>query len=467
MEMEALIGKIFSIIGFMTFVQSYVPPQVRQIVRQWVMRIFDSVNLYCCVSLPEFKGKHGWNMNELYTDAEEYVKTLESAAEARNLTAYRGVNARELGISPDTDQLIHESFRGVRMCWTQHTIQKMVDKETVERHAYTLKMNKLDQTLLKAYLNHVSEKAAEHKLGKRELKLYTNSGFCAIRGQGWNSMPFKHPSTFHTLALDPFIKKTIINDLDRFKAGKDFYRQIGRAWKRGYLLHGPPGTGKSSLIAAVANYMKYDIYDLELTKVSHNQELRALLTQTSEKAIIVIEDIDCSIDLTDRESKEKATESKLRSQLTLSGLLNFTDGLWSCCGEERIIIFTTNHPEHLDPALLRCGRMDVHIELSYCNFAVFKILAFSYLRIEAHELYPLVEEKITTGAEMTPAEIIEILMSKVDSPDKAVSNVISALDAKIKEKQALRQSQSSETEKEEKYVTKEEINPENDPTEGF
>ncbi|GLJ26077.1 hypothetical protein SUGI_0500210 [Cryptomeria japonica] len=157
MEMESLIGKIFSIIGFMTFVQSYVPPKVRQIVRKWVMRIFDCVN--CCVSLPEFKGKHGWNMNELYTDAEEYVKTLESAAEARNLTAYRGVNARQLGISPDTDQLIHDSFPGVRIFWTQHTIQKMVDKlETVERHTYTLRMNKLDQNLLKAYLNHVSEK---------------------------------------------------------------------------------------------------------------------------------------------------------------------------------------------------------------------------------------------------------------------------------------------------------------------
>ncbi|GLJ26097.1 hypothetical protein SUGI_0500530 [Cryptomeria japonica] len=84
-------------------------------------------------------------------------------------------------------------------------------------------------------------------------------------------------------------------------------------------------------------------------------------------------------------------ENKLRSQVTTSGLLNFTDGLWSCCGEEHIIIFTTNHPDHLDLDLLRSGRMDVHIELSYCKFAAFKILAFNYLRIEHDQLYPLVE----------------------------------------------------------------------------
>ncbi|GLJ26091.1 hypothetical protein SUGI_0500470 [Cryptomeria japonica] len=118
----------------------------------------------------------------------------------------------------------------------------------------------------------------------------------------------------------------------------------------------------------MANYMKYHIYNLELTKVSHNQELRALLTQTTEKAIIVIEDIDCSLDLTNRASKQKATENKLRSQVTVSGLLNFTDGLCSCCGEEHIIIL-----------------LDVHIDLSYCNFAAFKILAFNYLRIEPEQ----------------------------------------------------------------------------------
>ncbi|GLJ26085.1 hypothetical protein SUGI_0500400 [Cryptomeria japonica] len=86
---------------------------------------------------------------------------------------------------------------------------------------------------------------------------------------------------------------------------------------------------------------------------------------------------------------QKAMEKKLRSQVTISGFLSFTDGL-----------------------------------LSYCIFTAFKILAFNYLRIEPDQLYPLVEDKIAFGAEMTPAEII-------DTHDQEVSNVVSVVDAKI------------------------------------
>ncbi|OWM78343.1 hypothetical protein CDL15_Pgr016067 [Punica granatum] len=88
-----------------------------------------------------------------------------------------------------------------------------------------------------------------------------------------------------------------MDDLNTFAKGRDFYHKVGRAWKRGYLLCGPPGSGKSSLIAAMANFLCYNVYDLELTKVADNSELRALLIQTTSRSIIVIEDIDCSIDL--------------------------------------------------------------------------------------------------------------------------------------------------------------------------
>ncbi|GLJ26061.1 hypothetical protein SUGI_0499950 [Cryptomeria japonica] len=195
----------------------------------------------------------------------------------------------------------------------------------------------------------------------------------------------------------------------------------------------------SSLIAAIANYMKYDVYDLELTRIKDNVELRALLIQTKEKFVIIIEDIDCSLHLTDRISRPSHADEdkeKRSSKVILSGLLNFTDELWSYCGEERIIMFTTNHKDTLDPALLRCGRMGMHILLSFCTFPAFKSLAFNYLEIEDHRLFSVVEEKMGCGVEMTTVEIIEVLMNKMDDPDEALRDVISALGGKKKVRNA-------------------------------
>lgn len=79
--------------------------------------------------------------------------------------------------------------------------------------------------------------------------------------------------------------------------------------------------------------------------------------------------------------------------VTLSGLLNFIDGLWSSCGNERIIIFTTNHKEKLDPALLRPGRMDVHIYMGYCTTAGFRKLATTYLGIKDDKLFGSIDDR--------------------------------------------------------------------------
>jgi len=93
--------------------------------------------------------------------------------------------------------------------------------------------------------------------------------------------------------------------MTRFVKRKDYYKRIGKAWKRGYLLYGPPGTGKSSLIAAMANHLRFDIYDLELTAVQSNSDLRMLLVGISSRSILVVEDIDCTIKLQQREGGEE------------------------------------------------------------------------------------------------------------------------------------------------------------------
>lgn len=99
----------------------------------------------------------------------------------------------------------------------------------------------------------------------------------------------------------------------------------------------------------------------------------------------------------------------------MSGLLNYMDGLWSSGGEERIIVFTTNHRERIDPALLRPGRMDMHIHLSFLKGKAFRVLASNYLGVEGD--HPLFEEidGLLEKIEVTPAVVAEQLMRNEDA----------------------------------------------------
>lgn len=257
-------------------------------------------------------------------------------------------------------------------------------------------------------------------------------------------MPFRHPATFDTLALDPHLKSFLLSDLSSFANAGEFYRNVGRPWKRGYLLYGPPGSGKSSLIAAIANYLNYDVFDLELTRVADNSDLRSLLIQTTNRSVIVIEDIDCSLGITGTRKLHKKRRIQLDDEddsddnrsgsVTLSGLLNFTDGLWSCCGEERVIIFTTNYKEGVDEALLRAGRMDVHVRLGECGAHAVRKMVERYIGVAAEEEEDMVgvaESCIRAGAAMTPAEVGEVLMRHREDRKMALRELVMELQSRL------------------------------------
>ncbi|GAA0186691.1 hypothetical protein LIER_33979 [Lithospermum erythrorhizon] len=305
-------------------------------------------------------------------------------------------------------------------------------REPDRRYYKVMFHNKYREMITEGYLEHVIKRGREMKARNIHRKLYTNSGQSESL---WSHILFEHPATFDTLAMEPWKKQEIIEDLETFAKSKDYYSRIGKAWKRRYLLYGPPGTGKSTMIAAMANLLEYDLYDIELTSVRDNTELRRLLTDTTNKSIIVIEDIDCSLDLTGqrRAKPEPGKENKEdgSSKVTLSGLLNFIDGLWSSCGGERLIVFTTNRVDKLDPALTRRGRMDKHIELVYCNFEGFKVLARNYLNLEdeKHPLFPTVEQLMTETV-ITPADVAENLMPKSPNEDanKCLKRLIQAME---------------------------------------
>ncbi|KAL4354766.1 hypothetical protein GQ457_06G037130 [Hibiscus cannabinus] len=436
--------------------RQYCPYELRRYFEKYTHTIMGYFSPYIKISIHEFTGDR-LKRSEAYAAVEAYL-SANSSKTARRLKAEMGKDSTNLVLSMDEYEKVTDEFRGAKVWWVASKVvspsRPMGYYPEQEKRYYRLTFHKRYREMITgAYLEHVLKEGKEIRVRNRQRKLYTNSPgykWPSYKQTMWSHIVFEHPATFETMAMEPNKKKEIIEDLVTFSQSKEFYARIGKAWKRGYLLHGPPGTGKSTMIAAMANLLNYDVYDLELTAVKDNTELRKLLIETTSKSIIVIEDIDCSLDLTGQrkkksgramgeEEKEKMEKERREakeesnnggsSKVTLSGLLSFIDGLWSACGGERLIVFTTNYVEKLDPALIRRGRMDKHIELSYCSFEGFKVLAKNYLKLETHPLFDTIDG-LMKEVDITPADVAESLMPKspLDNAEKCLCSLIQALE---------------------------------------
>ncbi|XP_020105749.1 protein HYPER-SENSITIVITY-RELATED 4-like [Ananas comosus] len=407
-------------------VNELVPHEVRDFIFSGIHDLRSCMSSQHTIVIEETEG---YANNQIYEAARLYLATRLNTNMQR-LRVSRVDEAKSMLISMEGGEEMVDVYEGTEFKWqlicreTSGGTSSNGTSRQIEVRSFELSFHKKHkEKALYSYLPFILARAKEIKEEDKSLKLHLNEG------DSWFPIDLHHPSTFDTLAMDAELKRTVMDDLSRFVKRKDYYRRIGKAWKRGYLLYGPPGTGKSSLIAAMANYLKFDIYDLELTEVGWNSTLRRLLIGMSNKSILVIEDIDCTIKLQQRDENEDQNTSN-DDKVTLSGLLNFVDGLWSTSGEERIIVFTTNYKERLDPALLRPGRMDMQIHMSYCGVDAFRALASNYHAINDHELFPEIEGLIRE-VEVTPAAVAEELM-RSDDIDAALQGLLNFLKAKRK-----------------------------------
>jgi len=239
--------------------------------------------------------------NELYDAVKEYISSKISRAN-RKLRVGKLGGANRIAKAIEGGESIADVFDNIKFTWRySQQDQPPTNSSSSRRHTstpeyqYVLSFDENDlEKVMDSYLPHILDKYKAMKEGEKVLKHYTRMG------GPWQAAELGHPATFDTLAMEPELKKAILNDLDRFLRRKSFYKKVGKAWKRGYLLYGPPGTGKTSLIAAMANYLRFDVYDLELSSVFSNADLMQSLRNTSNRSILVIEDIDCNREVRDR-----------------------------------------------------------------------------------------------------------------------------------------------------------------------
>lgn len=172
------------------------------------------------------------------------------------------------------------------------------------------------------------------------------------RWGSWSKLTLRDGRPLESVVLEDGVAESLLVDVRRFLASRDMYREAGVPWRRGYLLHGPPGCGKSSLAKAVATECALPLYVVSLTRTDDDSFL-SMLMDVRPRSVVLIEDID-----------EAVAESK-EDRVTRSGLLNAIDGV--AATEGRVLFLTTNHRERLDPALVRSGRADVHLELAHAT----------------------------------------------------------------------------------------------------
>ena len=275
-----------------------------------------------------------------------------------------------------------------------------------------------DRGLFMEMLTEAKNSALSKEIGKTVI--YTSFG------PEWR--PFGTPRRrrpLDSVILDGTIAQDILHDIQDFLAAGKWYNDRGIPFRRGFLFHGPPGSGKSSFIQSLAGELEFNICVMNLAELGMTDDRFAhLLNNIPPRSIILLEDVDAAF--SDRTAIE-AQKKGYQSTLTLSGLLNGLDGI--VAAEERLIFMTTNHLSRLDPALTRPGRVDRIQFIGNASLDQIRRMFFRFYNGE-EELCSIFIDKLKQSKVIglvSPAQLQGHFVSFKNSAQDATDNVASLI----------------------------------------
>lgn len=250
----------------------------------------------------------------------------------------------------------------------------------------------------------------------------------------WDTIYIKTNKTRTNTIYSEQVNKELFDDMDWFIKHEDWFGERGIPYKRGYLLHGLPGTGKTSVAKILANMYEMPVFVLDLSTVGSNGNLIKLATEINYHArnkryIVLMEDLDRSAIFDPDEDQYGRRRKPDVETPTVDCMLNFLDGVVETHG--RVCIITANDKSKLDvcPAMFRPGRVDRVLEFGHCSVDQIMQLCRVFYGPEAVEMANPVSTTLE-ATRITPAELMKILQKR---PATNLEDSVAALQAVIEE----------------------------------
>lgn len=341
----------------------------------------------------------------------------------------------EIQITPDINAIMHNS--DVTVNSEPNNQQQQTIIQNIELYSYTLSI-----TELRAFIDDVKDRyiiSQKNKLGNHKyyFNMVSKPAVKMVDGKkDFSRLPpymsftmkkFNTNRKFSNIFGEDVV--TIKDRVEFFINNKGWYDEKGIPYTLGLLLSGNPGTGKTSTIKCLANETKRHIFNINFNNDITKQQLENLFFNEQiiiegamesvciplDQRIYVFEDIDCQ---NNSESISRTSDGIQTAQIDLSFLLNMLDGVLELSG--RIIIMTSNHPEKLDRALIRPGRIDIVANYTNCtNNTIIQMIEFFYNQVLDTTTKSVIMK--LPPLTYTPAEVGKILFEHFGNMDGAIN----------------------------------------------